>query len=142
MIYFDTSVIVAALEKRHIHYHSSVRLLRRHDGNSASTATHTLAETYAAMTRLPVSPRVSPAEALVLVQEISSRISVVDLTMAEYVETIKRAAAQGISGGTIYDALHLQCARKVNATAIYTWNIRHFRMIAPDLASIIQQPLI
>ncbi len=40
----------------------------------------------------------------------------------------------------IYDALILACARKVNATRIYTLDIKHSRRIAPDLAARIVEP--
>jgi predicted nucleic acid-binding protein len=55
-------------------------------------------------------------------------------------ETLRRTANLGHSGGMIYDALHLACARKVEAEQIYTWNVRHFRMMAPDLADRIVTP--
>jgi hypothetical protein len=34
----------------------------------------------------------------------------------------------------------MACARKVNAEHIYTWNEKHFRMVAPDLADRIVTP--
>jgi hypothetical protein len=43
-------------------------------------------------------------------------------------------ATLGIAGGGIYDAFHVSCARKVNAEITYTWNIRDFQRVAPDLA--------
>jgi predicted nucleic acid-binding protein len=47
---------------------------------------------------------------------------------------------RGMSGAVIYDALILACARKVRAERIYTWNLRHFRAVAPDLAAKIVTP--
>ncbi len=46
----------------------------------------------------------------------------------------------GFVGPLIYDALLLACARKINARSIYTSNVKHFRRIAPDLASRIVEP--
>jgi predicted nucleic acid-binding protein len=40
----------------------------------------------------------------------------------------------------IFDALLLACARKSHAERIYTWNEKHFRMVAPDLADRITNP--
>jgi predicted nucleic acid-binding protein len=45
-----------------------------------------------------------------------------------------------LSGGIIYDALLIACARKIDAERIYTWNVRHFQMVAPDLAERIVEP--
>jgi predicted nucleic acid-binding protein len=43
-------------------------------------------------------------------------------------------------GGIIYDALLAACAHKVNAERIYTWNVRHFKLVAPDLEARIMTP--
>jgi predicted nucleic acid-binding protein len=69
-----------------------------------------------------------------------ARMTVVPLTVDEYATTIRNAARFQQSGGTIFDALLLACARKVHAEQIYTWNEKHFRMIAPDLADRIVTP--
>jgi predicted nucleic acid-binding protein len=45
-----------------------------------------------------------------------------------------------LTGGIIYDCLLLACARKAQAERICTWNVRHFRSIAPDLAERIVTP--
>ncbi len=55
-------------------------------------------------------------------------------------EALKRTAALGHMSGMIDDALHLACARKVDAQQIFTWNARNFRSLAPDLASRIITP--
>ena len=34
----------------------------------------------------------------------------------------------------------LPCARKIQAEKIYTWNVKHFQMVAPDLADRIVTP--
>jgi predicted nucleic acid-binding protein len=47
---------------------------------------------------------------------------------------------RGISGAGIHDSLTLACARKARAERIYTWNLRHFRAVAPDLAERIVAP--
>jgi len=65
---------------------------------------------------------------------------IVTLTEEDYFLTVRDSARAGRIGGIIYDALLLACARKVNADRIHTWNIGHFRMIAPDLAGRIVEP--
>jgi predicted nucleic acid-binding protein len=62
------------------------------------------------------------------------------LTADEVFQAIQRTAALKLPGGIIYDALILACARKVQAEKIYTWNAKHFKMVAPDLASRIVTP--
>jgi predicted nucleic acid-binding protein len=58
----------------------------------------------------------------------------------EVAHAIHRTAALKLPGGIIYDALILACARKVQAERIYTWNVKHFQMVAPDLAGRIVTP--
>lgn len=59
---------------------------------------------------------------------------------ADYLAAVDALIDLRLSGPKIYDALLLQCARKVNAEAIYTWNAGEFRRLAPDLAARIRTP--
>jgi hypothetical protein len=43
-------------------------------------------------------------------------------------------------GGRIYDALHPRCAHKAGADWIYTFNVRHFQQMAPELEGKICAP--
>jgi len=74
------------------------------------------------------------------VETLLKRLTPVTLSADEYMETLAKTANLGHSGGMIYDALHLACARKIDAQQIYTLNARHFRMVAPDLADRIITP--
>jgi hypothetical protein len=57
-----------------------------------------------------------------------------------YRETIQEGADSGWIGGRIYDALQLRCAKKAACDRIYTFNVRHFQPLAPDLADRIGAP--
>jgi len=72
--------------------------------------------------------------------QIRSRFEWVALTPDEVLETARRTAALGLLGGIVYDALLVACARKVNVEWIYTWNLRHFQLVAPDLAERMRTP--
>jgi predicted nucleic acid-binding protein len=92
------------------------------------------------MTALPVKQVIPPDQALLFVQEVRDRCTVVTLNEDEYYSTIAQAAEQGFSSGRIYDALLLRCAVKVKAEVVFTWNLKHFRAINPHLASRIRTP--
>ncbi len=62
------------------------------------------------------------------------------LDESEYFGVVRELAKAGRMGGIIFDALLIACARKAKAETIYTWNMRHFRLIAPDLAAKILEP--
>lgn len=84
--------------------------------------------------------RIAPAEVARIVAHTSKRFQFVSLTPTEYVAAITGLAGLGHSGGMIYDALIVACARKAKATRIYTLNPKHFRLVAPDLAARILEP--
>jgi len=74
------------------------------------------------------------------IQEIHKRLSPIVLDREEYLQTIQRTSESGLTSGKIYDALLLACAAKSKAQVIYTWNLKHFRSISPQLAPLIQTP--
>jgi predicted nucleic acid-binding protein len=138
--FFDTSVLVASFWHGHRDHDASLKLVAAANKKKSSCALHTLAEVYASMTALPVKDVIPPDQALLFVQEVRDRITVVTLSEGEYCETIERAAERGFTSGRIYDALLLRCAAKVKAEVIYTWNVKHFKLIDPKLADKIRTP--
>jgi predicted nucleic acid-binding protein len=99
-----------------------------------------MAEFYATITRLPPPVQRSPTEVILMLQTLRERISFIELTSSEYMETVESLARLRIPGAQIYDALHMATARKVKADVIYTWNLGHFRGVAPDLVARIVEP--
>ena len=138
--FFDTSVLVAAFWGAHVHHDASIELLAWADKKHSACGIHSLAEVYASMSVLPVKPMIPTEQVLLFVEEIKARLTLVSLEDSEYSETIRTAAASGLTGGKIYDALLLQCAAKCQAETIYTWNLKHFREIAAGLADRIRTP--
>ena len=138
--FFDTSVLIGAFWRGHPHHQASLKLLSAANKRKSACAMHTLAEVYATMTALPVKDVIPPEQALLFVQEVRDRLTLVTLTAEEYYTTIEQAAALHFTSGRIYDALLLRCAAKVKAETIYTWNLKHFRAISPALAARIQTP--
>ena len=102
---------------------------------------HTLAEAYAVLTRTPFTPPIYPAEAWKLLSEnVLPFFEIVSLTPTMYRETIQECSESGWIGGRVYDALHLHCAKKAGCDRIYTFNVRHFQQLGPDLADRIGAP--
>jgi predicted nucleic acid-binding protein len=115
-------------------------LLASASKTESACALHSLAEVYSGMTALPVKPPIPAEQAFLFVQEVQSRLTLVALEPHEYFETIHRSSELGLTSGRIYDALLLGAAAKCRAQTIYTWNLKHFRAIAPELSSIIRTP--
>jgi predicted nucleic acid-binding protein len=138
--FFDTSVLIAAFWHGHPQHEASIKLLGAATKKRAACGVHTLAEVYAAMTVLPVKPMIPPEQAVLFVEEVRKRVTLVSLNEDEYFETIQKTAEQGFTSGRVYDALLLRCAAKVKAQTIYTWNLKHFRALAPELAARMRTP--
>jgi predicted nucleic acid-binding protein len=104
-------------------------------------AAHGIAETYAVLTTLPIVPRIGPDEATKLLREnVLPNFRPVALTAREYERVVTSLAHDGIAGGPVYDAIQVECARKIAAERIYTFNVGHFRRVGPALADRITAP--
>jgi predicted nucleic acid-binding protein len=84
-------------------------------------STHGLAECYAVLTRAPFSPRVHPAEASRFLEDnIIPHFELVTLSADDYKLVLSGSAKAGLVGGVVYDALHLESARKAGCDRIFT----------------------
>jgi predicted nucleic acid-binding protein len=138
--FFDTSVLVAAVREADQRHEVSRKLLMQFAPHEASCAAHTLAELYASLTGMRPPNRLRPEQAELVLEHFKINLHCMTLTADEVLQTIHRTAALKLPGGIIYDALLLACARKIEAERIYTWNVKHFQMVAPDLAERIVTP--
>ncbi len=141
--YLDTAVLVAASVADHPHHNQSLATLQmvRKKAMTGHISGHGLSETYAVLTRTPFTPPIYPAEAWKLLSmNVLPYFQIVTLTPDMYRETIQECADSGWIGGRIYDALHLRCAKEAACDRIYTFNVRHFQQLAPDLADRIGAP--
>jgi predicted nucleic acid-binding protein len=138
--FFDTSVLVAASLEDHEHHESSFALFSKINPKIGCCGAHSLAEVYATLTRLPGKFRLSADQALAFLESVEERLEIIALNASEYRSAIRQAAAAGITGGMIYDALPGWCALKAGATRIYTWDTAHFQRIGPEIAAKVRTP--
>ncbi len=128
-ILFDTSVLVPALvDQLPNHPVCFSAFVGRTGGeDSVFCSTHSIAECFSVLTSLPLTRRISPAEARQLVLEsILSRVTVVPLDREDYRWALDAVSGNGLSGGIVYDALHLRAARKSGCVRVFTYNTNHF----------------
>ena len=133
-VFFDTTVLVAASEQSHPHYaQARPALVRVATGlDKGWMSVHSIAQTYASLTRLPVQPRIHPVEASRIVTgNILPHFEVVSLGKEDYLEALNTVATAGWIGAKIYDALLLRCAARCSVERIYTLNLGDFRQLAP-----------
>jgi len=128
----DTSCMMAAVCTWHEHHDRAAseieRRLRR--GEKMVVAGPALVESYAVLTRLPPPHRLSPADALALLEANFMRRKIISLDTMAYRILLRRAADDGIAGGQTYDAVIAACVLKSKAEALLTFNEGHFRSLA------------
>lgn len=142
-ILFDTSVLVAALVASHPHHSRAFPWLKKAKEQEIELliSSHTVAELYAVLTTLPVSPRITPGLAWRLIHEsVLACATVTALSSSDYQSTIKRMSEIGISGGVVYDALIAKAAQKAGAERILTFNVTDFKRAWPEGAVHISAP--
>ena len=138
--FLDTSVLVATFYGEHQHHEPSFELFLQQKKSTACTAAHCLAEVYSVVTGMPGKDRASPDEALLFLRDVRERLTMLTLNEQEYFNVLRDAATAGISGGTTYDAIVAHCALKAKAQFIYTWSLKHFTRLGPQITSRVRQP--
>ena len=131
----DTSVLIAAVSSWHEHHsrtHAEIELRERSD-EQLVIATHSLAETYAVLTRLPAPFRLRTADALALIERNWGDTPAVHLTAPEIWDALHEAQRRTVTGGQMYDVLIAVAALKARASTIVTWNVRHYAAFSPAI---------
>lgn len=138
--FFDTSVLVPVFYADHFHHRASLELFVQFHQTNGCVGAHSLAEVYSTLTRMPGKHRISAEQAMLFIDSIRERLSVVSLDGDEYADALGSSAALGIVGGTIYDAILAHCAVKAKAETIYTWNARHYGQCGPEIRKRLRTP--
>ena len=129
-VFLDTSVLLAGLVDfgpQSAPSQSILHAVAEKTVLGAGTAWHCCLEFFSVATRLPPEFRLTPADAVRLLEgEIFARMSVHELPSAARLSMIKAAALDLTSGGRIYDAHIAEVARAADAGVIVTDNRRHF----------------
>jgi predicted nucleic acid-binding protein len=138
--FLDTSVLVATFYADHEHHAPSIDLFLRFGKKDACCGAHSLLEVYATLTGMPGKRRVSGDEALLFLGDIRERLTLIALDEQEHFQVAEAAAASGLAGGAVYDAILGHCALKAMAQVIYTWNTNDFLRLSPAIASRVKNP--
>jgi len=138
--FFDSSVLIPVFYADHPQHAISANLFRV-AGKDDFCALRTLGEVYTALTGLPLRPRITGPEGLAIVRQIRERLTLISLSEAEYLSALERASSETIVGAAAYDALIAQCALKVGAEVLLTWNVRDFTRLGPAVARLVNTPL-
>ena len=129
-VFLDTSVLLAGLidfGPQSAPAQSLLHAIAEKRVTEPVTAWHCCLEFFSVATRLPPEFRVTPSDAVVLLQqEVFSRMTVDDLPAADRMPMLRAAAHDLTAGGRIYDVHIADIARAVGAAVVVTDNRRHF----------------
>jgi predicted nucleic acid-binding protein len=129
-VFLDTSVILAGLVDfgpQSAPAQSLMHAVAEKKVADAATAWHCCLEFYSVATRLPPEFRISPSDALTLLEEeVFGRMAVHDLPASHRLPMLRAAAHDAVAGGRIYDSHIADIARSAGARVVVTDNRRHF----------------
>lgn len=129
----DTSCMVPAVCAWHEHHDRAAEEMQRrlNRGEEMLVAAPALIEAYAVLTRLPAPHRLSPADALTLLEaNFMSGSKIIALGAKSYRILLRRSPAKGIAGGRTYDAVIVACVLKAKAATLLTFNESDFLSVA------------
>jgi predicted nucleic acid-binding protein len=129
-VFLDTSVLLAGLVDfgpQSAPAQSLLHAVAEKRVTAPATAWHCCLEFFSVATRLPPEFRLAPPDAaLLLEEEVFSRMAVHDLPPSDRLPMLRAAARDGVAGGRIYDAHIAEVARAAGAEVVVTDNRRHF----------------
>ncbi len=132
-VFFDTSVLVAGsvdLGEASVHAMRAMDMVARGAFRTPLTAWHCCLEFYSVVTRLPGEYRLTPSDALRLLEsEVLERMRVVELPARARLGFLRSAGQDGVAGGRVYDAHIGEVAWRAGAQLVVTENVRHFQSL-------------
>jgi predicted nucleic acid-binding protein len=142
-VFFDTSVLVAAMLEKHPHHGRALPWLRQAARGEVEflVAAHSMAEMYSVLTTYPARPRISPSSARRLIRDnVEKTAKVVSLAAADYASVLERMSELGLAGGAVYDALLARAAEKAAAERLLTFNPGDFARVWPRGEALLHVP--
>lgn len=125
----DTSVMVATVCTWHEHHERAITEMERRlaERESLAIATAALIEAYAVLTGLPPPHRLSPRDAIGLIEaSFLTEGTLAGLDNKAYRPLLREAADHDIAGGRTYDWVIAACARAARVKTLLTFNARDF----------------
>jgi predicted nucleic acid-binding protein len=141
-VLFDTSCLIAGMVQKHVHHERAAPWLTRAARGEITglVCTHSLAETYAILTSMPLRPRIQPQAALAGIHQNLSAFEFIPLTQQDYQDTLEELVRLGLVGGVVYDALAAKAALIAGADTLLTLNSKDFLRLGPTVSALILEP--
>ena len=142
-ILLDTSVIIAASLPQHPSHKPCFVELQATQTSQVHGyfSTHSLAELYSVLTRMPSQPRMSSQDAKRLIERHLEHLETVTLDRSNYQAAIAQMTLLNLPGGGMFDALIAQAAMKISAKRLLTLNPKHFTRLSPEIDRLVYVPV-
>ncbi|MCI0681345.1 MAG: PIN domain-containing protein [Gemmataceae bacterium] len=137
-VLLDSSTLIASLLPDHVHHSVAHAWLSQAKARAFQLVVsgHSIAEVYSVLTRMPRTPRISPAVAWQLLSDnVTGFAEIVTLTGADYVALVNDLSMRGIVGGPVYDAIIAKAAELGQVDKLVTLNEADFLKVYPNIAS-------
>ena len=95
----DTSFLIASLVEKHPHHERTKPWIEKilNKQIQLGVSSHSIAEVYAILTSLPISPRIPPGTAVQMITEnLLQKAEIVELKTTDYLKCIRRASERGL----------------------------------------------
>lgn len=142
-VLFDSSVLVAGMVARHPAHDACWLFLEKALAREfvMLVMTPTLAETHAALTSLPLSPRITPALAARLIKEnVESVARIVPVQAEDYSAAARTVAEFDAPKQAIHRAVLIACAERLEADRLVTLHPHDYLRLWPDGADTVAAP--
>jgi predicted nucleic acid-binding protein len=129
----DTSFLVELLRKQAPRHVATRECYEAHHqaGTEFVVAEHALLEGFAVLSRSPEPAGVPPHQAQRILQHAFRGFAIAPVRKGLAWEAIQATLSGGAWGGRVYDAIIALSCYEAGARLILTWNVRHFRTVAP-----------
>lgn len=142
-LYFDTSVLVAAMVRSHPLHDLALPWQALVHGKTVRGAisSHVLAEFFNTLTKLPLGHSLTPdfVESLIT-RELNTTFDIIPLSKNDYLQAIRLVKNAKLKGPIIYDALHLQACLKKKISHLVTLNPGDFERLIQEQSPTIIDP--
>lgn len=121
--------MVATVCTWHEHHERAITEMERRlaDREALVIATPALIEAYAVLTRLPPPHRLSPRDAIALIEtSFLTGTTLAGLDNKAFRPLLREAADHDVAGGRAYDWVIAACARAARVQTLLTFNARDF----------------
>lgn len=140
---FDSSVIIAGAHDMHPHHGRAIVWIDAvlEQRITGLLTWHAVAEIWSVLTRLPAPARLTPEQALRVVQRVRGVFQLQQVEPPIYDGALQRCADRNLASGVIFDALHLMSAEHAGADVLVTFNGADFlRLATPTSRRIVVPP--